>query len=197
MFKIILFLFYFAQDLVCFFNWKTHVCLQFWKILSYSPFEYCLSLTLCSITSGMPGRGMLDLTVLSLILLNVFYLFVTLGHIRGVISSEQFPGSLVFSSCDCVGPSCTPTFPCLYFYLQNQHFANFHVCLFPLHVPQFCCLQCYLFVHLLTLFVSSSFSCVVCIFGYVDELSHLKRQSLHETWTEESIQQNHFGVCFL
>ena len=49
---------YFAQDLVCFFNLKTHVFLQFWKMLSHSSFEYCLSLILFSFSSGIPVRGM-------------------------------------------------------------------------------------------------------------------------------------------
>lgn len=61
MFKNYIIFIYFAQELVWFIL-KTRVFLQFWKILSHSPFEYCLSLIVFVLSSGMPTRGVLDLS---------------------------------------------------------------------------------------------------------------------------------------
>ena len=75
------------------FNLKTHVFLQFWKMLSHSSFEYCLSLILFSLSSGIPVRGMLDLSFYTQSCLISSFIFFIFYHAR--LHSGWFPQNIL------------------------------------------------------------------------------------------------------
>lgn len=172
---------------------------------AHSSFEYCLSLILFSLSSGIPVRGMLDLSFYpQSCLISSFILFI-FCHARlhsgwfpqNILKFHQFSSLLwlnllfnfthmvpnvhafIFTSKICillfftyaVSALIAPYFHCsLYSFFLFHYFNHAYLNYLQITVSSIVVLI-YPFVHLLTLFVNSSFSCVVCIFSYVNELS--------------------------